>query len=296
MVRFNDGARHALKATIAGVLGTLDAADVLERSRRMARVLADELRPHESRAALTEFVVRLAPSVTASMLGAPAEQLGDVARWTSAFVNATAPGASPDTVRDGATAAGHLLDHGREWATRDGVLGKLVRDASAEDRERVVANGLGLLWQSYDATGALIGNTLVALGRMPPLRREHELFPVVGEVARHDAPVQNTRRFLAEDAVVAGQPMKDGDVVLVVLAAANRDPAVNPDPARFDPRRATPQVFTFGHGPHACPGATIAVSIAATGVETLLSLGVDPATLARDVSYKPSPNIRMPLF
>jgi cytochrome P450 len=297
MVRFNDGARHGpLKASIAGALDVLDRTDVLQRSRQAARALADELRPDHSRPALSGFMMRLAPSVVASMLGAPNEQLETVARWTAAFVAATAPNASPDVVAHGAEAAAQLREHGRIWAAREGLLATLSRHARAEDQDRVVANGLGLLWQAYDATAALVGNTLVALGRIPSLRADHDLLAIVTEVARHDAPVQNTRRFLAEDAAIAGQPVARGEAVLVVLAAASRDPAVNPDPAAFDPRRRAPQLFTFGHGPHACPGATVATSIAAAGVETLLSLGIDPAALARDVRYRPSPNIRMPLF
>jgi unspecific monooxygenase len=297
MVRFNDGPRHGpLKATIAGALDGVDGEEVLRRSRDLARVLADELGPHESRAALSEFMIRLAPAVVASMLGAPAAQLSDVARWTARFVSATAPGASAEAVRDGAGAAAHLLEHGRAWAARDGLLATLVRHARGADQDRAVANGLGLLWQSHDATAALIGNTLVALGRMRGLSADHALLRIVAEVARYDAPVQNTRRFLADDAVIAGERMQRGDAVLVVLAAANRDPSANADPDRFDPQRAAPQVFTFGLGPHACPGAVIATSIATAGVETLLARGVAPERLAREVSYRPSANIRMPRF
>jgi cytochrome P450 len=297
MVRFNDGARHdSLKQTLSDTLAVLDVAEVRHRSRQLAQTLAGELRPHTSRPALVEFIVRLAPSVVATMLGAPAGQLRDVARWTSAFVAATAPGPSAAVVRDGASAAERLTEHGRAWATRDGWLATLARDARAHDRDRVVANGLGLLWQAYDATAALIGNTLIALGRLPDVPADHAMTRIVAEVARHDAPVQNTRRFLTVDAVLGGERLNRGDVVLVVLAAANRDPAANADPARFDPSRPSPAVFTFGHGPHACPGATLATTIATAGVETLLSLGVAPAALAREVVYRPSLNIRMPRF
>jgi len=59
--------------------------------------------------------------------------------------------------------------------------------------------------------------------------------------------------------------------VLVVLAAANRDPAANPEPARFDPLRRDRQAFTFGVGPHACPGEAMATAIAEAGVERLLA-------------------------
>jgi cytochrome P450 len=71
--------------------------------------------------------------------------------------------------------------------------------------------------------------------------------------------------------------------VLVVFAAANRDPAAE-------------RIFTFGLGPHACPGETLAVTIAQAGIEALLEAGVDLQALARDVIYRPSANSRIPIF
>jgi cytochrome P450 len=82
----------------------------------------------------------------------------------------------------------------------------------------------------------------------------------------------------------------------VLLAAANRDPAANPDPARFDAERAAPRIFTFGHGGHACPGAVIATTIAAAGVEALLEAGVTLTPFAERITYRPSGNIRVPLL
>ena len=109
-----------------------------------------------------------------------------------------------------------------------------------EKREVIVANRIGLLIQSHDATAGLIGNTLVALERHPDTRErvaaDPDLLPaVLLEVLRHDPPVQNTRRFVARDGVVAGQEMREGDAVLVLLAAANRDPAANPGPSASTP-------------------------------------------------------------
>jgi cytochrome P450 len=105
---------------------------------------------------------------------------------------------------------------------------------------------------------------------------------VIEEVLRHDPPVQNTRRFVAQAGTVAGREMREGDAVLVVLAAANRDPAA--------------PLFSFGAGRHACPGQSLAATIARAGVEQALAAGVDPAPLAEGVSYRPSVNVRIPLF
>jgi cytochrome P450 len=297
LVRQNDGVRHAgLKAAAVATLETLAPARVAALSRAHGRALVAELSPHASRRGLDAFAFRLAPSVVASLLGAPGEAVPDVVRWTGEFVSGIAPGAPADARAAGKAAAARLLDLGRTLRAADGLLATLARHAEGREGGAVVANALGFLSQSYDATAGLIGNTLLALARHPELADATLLPRVVAEVARHDAPVQNTRRFVAEDTVVEGQRMNAGDAVLVVLAAANRDPAANPDPARFDIERLAPRTFTFGLGAHACPGAMLATTIAVAGVTEVLEAGLPLDRLARDVRYRPSANARIPRF
>ena len=96
--------------------------------------------------------------------------------------------------------------------------------------------------------------------------------------------------------MVAGQPMKAGDAILVVLAAANRDPALHAQPHNFDPERIDKTCFTFGHGRHACPGASVATTLAVIGVQGLIARGVAFDDLPRAVRYAPSVNARIPMF
>ncbi len=295
LVRQNDGAHHAaLKPAITATLDALSPARVNAASRACARTLVTMLRPQTSGAALDEFIVALAPTVVAALLGVAEDARPDVVEWTRAFVGGIAPGATPAAVAGGHAAASRLLDLGRGLVSPDGLVGALASHAGATDA--VIANALGFLSQSYDATAGLIGNALVALARHPVLADAARLPDVVREVVRHDAPVQNTRRFVAEDATIGGHAMKEGDVILVVLAAANRDAAANPDPARFDVERRAPRTFTFGVGPHACPGALLASTIAIAGVAALLEAGVTLERLADGVAYRPSANARVPRF
>jgi cytochrome P450 len=181
------------------------------------------------------------------------------------------------------------------------ALGREAGQAGVGDPAALVANAIGFMTQAYEATTGLIGNTLRALAARPALRAAVAADParldaVIREVLRHDAPVQNTRRFVAADGVIADQSMAAGDTVLVVLAAANHDAAANPQPERFDETRASRRTFTFGAGPHACPGETVAVSIARAGVESLLARGLDLDALPAHPAYQPSGNVRIPLF
>jgi cytochrome P450 len=107
--------------------------------------------------------------------------------------------------------------------------------------------------------------------------------------------VQNTRRFVASGGEIAGQTMHEGDAILVLLAAASRDPSANPHPARFDIDRQNRHTFTFGAGIHACPGALLATTIARAGIAHLLAASADPAWLTSPVTYRPSLNVRMAL-
>src|SRR5262249_24448007 len=118
----------------------------------------------------------------------------------------------------------------------------------------------------------------------------------VEEVLRFDSPVQNTRRFVAEPVTVEGQALQPGEAVLVLLAAANRDPAANPDPDRCDPSLRDPQVYSLGVGVHACPGRRVATAIATAGVAQLLDDGFRPECLDPRPAYRPSPNTRIPLL
>ena len=170
-----------------------------------------------------------------------------------------------------------------------------------EDHEAVLANLIGFMSQTYEATAGLIGNSLLALARDADLYRrvagdDALLHRMIEEVARHDPPTHNTRRFVAQDCIVAGEAMKQGEQILVVLAAANRDPALHERPHAFDPHRTDRSCFTFGAGRHACAGQAIATGIAAAGIQALMAHGLDFAMLSDPVEYRRSINNRVPLF
>jgi len=281
LVRMNDGRAHRdLKPAVSSTVEAIGGSRGVEQSRTWAQALSRELEPKD-------FVFHLPVYVVGSLLGVPRAMLRQTALWTGDFVWCLAPASRPEQVEQGKLAAGQLLD--------------LFRSRRRGDPDPVVANAIGLLFQAYEATAGLIGNTLLALARHPEARDQAGADPgtvrqIVQEVVRHDAPIQNTRRFLARSGIVAGHAMQEGDGVLVVLAAANRDPSANANPDRLDPFRKDRRSFTFGAGAHACPGEALATTIAAAGVEQLLRAGVDLERLAQTATYRPSANARVPVF
>ena len=289
LVRMTDGPGHLpAKVAVSGHLGSMNPALTVQRGAACARELVEELEPSGHAERLAAFAFRLPVYVIGSLLGFAPDRLPQLAAWTGDFVRCLAPASTPEQIEQGKEAASHLAE---AFAT---LLGRPVLDA-------VVANRIGYLSQAYEATAGLIGNTIVALGRQGDVRdrvgsERGFLTAVIREVVRHDPPVQNTRRFLARPGNVAGQDMNEDDTVLVVLAAANRDPSANPNPERFDPLRRERLTFTFGLGTHACPGETLATIVTQAGVEQLLAAGVEPEPLVETVTYRPSANTRIPLF
>lgn len=311
LVRMIDGESHAaLKPAVTTTVTSIDAARIAGQAARWARALSGDIGPHSDPDRLVRFAFELPVHVVASLLGVPEPELAQTARWASQLAGGLAAGSGPERIERGKQAAGHLLERFQallvEQTARSGggLLAVLAQHAQGMGRAGstvVVANGIGFLTQAYEATAGLIGNTLRALAVRPRLaeriRATSDLaHPVIREVLRHDPPVQNTRRFIAADGTLAGQRMAAGDRVLVVLAAANRDPSANPEPDRFDPFRENPRVFTFGLGAHACPGEGLAIATARAGVERLLAAGIALEPLAGATTYRASANARIPLF
>jgi hypothetical protein len=132
-----------------------------------------------------------------------------------------------------------------------------------------------LLIAGFETTVNLIGNTVLALLEHPDQWHAVVSDPslagaAVEETLRYDPPVQRTLRVLTEDAELAGQPLRRGQGVLLLLAGANRDPEAFPDPHRFDlSRTGQPEHLAFSAGIHYCLGAPLARLEAAVAVRRL---------------------------
>ena len=90
--------------------------------------------------------------------------------------------------------------------------------------------------------------------------------------------------------------MEAGDTILVMLAAAGRDPAVNPHGGRFAIHREASRILNFGVGVHACPAHSIVPQIAQAALAHLLAAGFDPGRLKRPPTYRRSNHVRVPIF
>ncbi|WP_144299056.1 cytochrome P450 [Variovorax paradoxus] len=301
LVRMNDGAAHqghrpALQRALAG----LDLNAVHTAALRVARDVP--------MAPLSDALFSMPMQAVAQLLGFADEALPQVDRWMRDFVACLSPLSTADQLQAASAAAGELMTRFELLTAsappRNGTLlaAVLAESGAGTPLSRsLLANLVGLLSQTCDATAGLLGNSLIALMREPSLRQaactRDGLQAIVDETARHDPSVHNTRRFAIEPITIAGTPLAAGDAVLLVLAAANRDPAFNPEPDRFQLVRERRRMLGFGHGMHACPGQALACTLAAAGLDALLNRQPDlDAIRARGWSYRPSANARIPVF
>ncbi|KJY42530.1 hypothetical protein VR41_07445 [Streptomyces sp. NRRL B-1568] len=299
LVRMTDGdLQQRLKGVVVEALGHADTTAAEALAARLTRAsLAASPDPR-----FEELMFGVPARVVAGLCGLDAGADEEAARLIGDFVQCIPASATAAQQQAAARAAAGLKElMGPRLAAAeagDGLLHDLVRAAQRADwpdTAALLANAVGFLSQTYDATAGLIGNVLVALARgeaVPP--GDDGLAQLAREVVRHDAPIQNTRRFAAEPFRHGDAEVAPGQTVLLLLAAANRDPAANPDPHAFRPGRAEPAVFTFGAAAHRCPGEDLAVAIAAAVAAELLGSGWDPATLPARPDYRPSPNARIP--
>jgi cytochrome P450 len=161
-----------------------------------------------------------------------------------------------------------------------------------------VSNLAGLLIQGYDAGRGLLSNALLQVfcNRKSIVMNNQQWLPdAVTETLRFDPPVQNTRRVLTEDINLQGIPLRKGQNILVVLAAANRDATVFQDPHTWNVSRHNNSAhLTFGAGPHACLAGNWITKLAAEAL-FYLSNKFSSIEISKDpVQYEPLVNLRLP--
>lgn len=307
LIRMNEGAGHASPRRVIGqALAALDRAAIARSTGQFATMLGERHGLPDG-AAITRWVFDLPTYVVADLLGLGHAELPLMALWMADFVRCLSPLSTLEQLADASTAAQALHERFAQLVQTStvaptGLLADVCRQAARAgwaDQDAILANLIGLLSQTHEATAGLIGNSIVALLSQPQLQARLRADPrlaaaFVHEVARFDPPVQNTRRFVAQATSVAGVALQPGDTILLLLAAAGRDEQAHSQPDVFLLERPERRLLGFGHGRHACPGQELAMLISTTAIQHLLSLLRDPATLGW--TYRSSPNGRLPQF
>jgi len=168
-------------------------------------------------------------------------------------------------------------------AAPNGTSG-IVQDLAARRGKltswELVADLTALVVIGVESASGLIGNGMLALLRhkdqMEQLRSGHaELERALEELIRFDGPIHLTARVAQEDVQVGKTNIAAGEQAIVLLGAANRDPARFSDPDRLDLNRKENPHLGFGAGTHACFAAPLARLVAGTAIKTLLSAPIE---------------------
>jgi cytochrome P450 len=282
----------------------------VERWRGRARAVAERVIGglEEGEFDLMQHVARPIPTVViAEILGIDPEMHERFKQWSDASVQgAFSPVQDPAAVAAADQALAALdaffraeIDQRRRQPTDD-LISDLVAAEAEGDRlsENEVVSTCNLLLLAGNLTTTdLIGNGVKAFldhpAELAKLRARPELMTnAVEEVLRYDSPVVNSGRIAHQDMEIGGVEIARGETLGVKLSAANRDPAVYPDPDKFDIEREDTHHQSFGGGRHICLGAHLSRLEAQETFATLLAHFSEIQPGERGYVYASNPSFR----
>src|SRR6185437_8084145 len=249
--------------------------------------------------------------IICEMLGVPAGDHARFASWSASLVHSLQPtfGTVDESELAGAERASvefgeyfTELIAARRSTPGDDLLTKLIKAEDEGDRltvDELIATAVLLLVAGHETTVGLISNAMLAL-----LRHRDQYAAVVADPAlagraveetlRYDAPVQLTGRVAKGEMIFGDSTVPEGAVMLILLAATGRDPAVFTDPDRFDITRGAKEHLAFAAGPHFCLGAPLARLEATIAVRKVAARVIAPELDEARLAYKPNFNLRGP--
>ena len=220
-----------------------------------------------------DFAYPLPANVISTIIGARREDLDRLQHWAEAITTLLLAGVGDDTRLDRAQTAliefkaylKVLYDERIDRPQNDMMswLMEVQRTDPLLTEDDVLHSCIILLNAGHETTQTLICNTLTTLLDLPEhfefLRRNPQsMRTAIEEGLRYNGPLKGTIRLAGEDMDMHGEQMKKGDRVLLLMGAANRDPAKFADPERFNPTRDPNPHLSFSHGIHFCLGAPLA--------------------------------------
>ena len=239
---------------------------------RLVEELLDEIPTDADQFDVIQALAKPLPAIViAEMMGVPESERGSFERWSEALLGGTDLG-KPRLIRKSGEANMEMraylaeLTEAKRSAPGQDLISQLI--AAEEDGDKLTLDELYstcilLLVAGHETTTRLIGNCLYLLLQHPEQmaaarHSEENLVNALEESLRYEPPVQYTARTIKEPLTVNGCKLKPGQLLMLSIAGANRDPAANEDPDRFDIRRDKVVHVSFGHGIHLCLGISLA--------------------------------------
>lgn len=285
MLTLDDPDHKRLRALVTQAFNARAIEAVRPRISEVATELLDAIGDATRFDLIAAYASPLPTIVIAEMLGVDLADRDDFRRWSAGVDQAFSPLKTPaqrEVLSANVAALSAYFE--RVVEQRRGQRGiDLVSAlvAAEEDGDRlstpeIVVMCRLLLVAGNITTTDLIGNGVHALLTNPEELARLRLNPLlivgaVEEMLRFDPPVTEAARTATGNRTIAGVPVARGASIMTSLLGAGHDPAVNPDPHRFDVTRSRPQHWAFGGGAHFCLGAPLARAEAEIGIAMLLA-------------------------
>ena len=242
---------------------------------REARELVTTLAPTGAAEIRRDLAGPLAVRVVANALDLLDVEPGDVLGWYDEIVAAVDRVSAGGDVGAGAQAAVETLDAHLTRSMRRGT-GALANATETLSPSEVASNAAVMMFGGIETsegmTTSLFWHLLTNPGQLAELRADRSLIGnAVEESLRLEPAAARVDRYATADTELGGASIARGDLVIVSLTAANRDPATFPDPDVFDITRPNARMhLTFAQGPHACVGLHLARLESQSALETAL--------------------------
>ena len=248
-------------------------AQLRDRATSLCKTLIDAI-PVPGEFDLIATVAAPLPSIIiAEMMGVPIEDRADFEQWTAKVSPLVSTGLD-DPTRYGSVAEGMdalvkyfsgLIKRYRAEPANN-LISALVRaqeDDDALSEAELMATCTLMLFGGHETTANFIANGVLALLRHPDqlaaVREDRvDMKTALEEIMRYDGPGKTVVRVAREDFEFAGQSIKAGQRVFLILSVANRDPLAFDEPERLRLDRGPQRHVGFGFGTHFCLGAPLA--------------------------------------
>lgn len=276
----------------------------------MVDALLDEVTPGGPFDVVEALAHPLPVTVICRMLGVP---IADEPQFSAASallaqgldpfvtISGELPANFEERLQAGLWLRGYLADlvEQRRADPRDDLISALIaaeEDGDQLSTEEIVATCNLLLIAGHETTVNLIANAVLAMLREPQHWAALAADParasaIIEETLRYDPPVQLVGRVAAEEMTINGTTVPKGDTMMLLLAAAQRDPAAFDRPDSFLPDREDLRHLAFGHGVHFCLGAPLA-RLEARIALSAVTARFPNARLAGEPPYRPNVTLR----
>jgi cytochrome P450 len=301
---FRDPPRHTL---LRGLVAKAFTPQVIEGLRPAIKGIVDEMLTAVEGGGQMDVVRDLAfplpAMVIASMLGVPRRGMDAFKAWTTDVFTLFGAGvATDDAVEAGHRGVvglqeffRHLIAARRQTPTND-LLSRLINveeQGTVLSEEELVSTCALLLVAGHETTTHLIGNSVLALLRNPvelqKLRKNPGLIEgAVEELLRYEGPIYMLSRRATEDVEVGAVKIRANEVVVGLIHAGNRDPAVFKDPDRLDITRKGARNLALGHGIHYCIGAALARLEAQVALSAIIARLPELRLASEELEWIPS--------